>query len=120
MNEDGDDAGPRTVGLLLSNGGTVCDDHFNDASAEAICHKMGYHGQLSWEGGAKWDMQSNYEISLDDVICGTNEWSSCKFTFTSDCSHSEDVFLQCDGVGKFEAKILILGFCGFSHRYFFL
>ena len=28
-------------GLLLYKGGTVCDDHFDENSANAICHLMG-------------------------------------------------------------------------------
>ena len=115
VNGDVDDVGARSLGLLLSNGGTVCDDLFNDTSADAICRKMGYPGKLSWEYGSKWDIQTNYEILLDDVACSTNEWSSCTFKFTSDCSHGEDVFLQCDGVGEFEARILNLRTCSFTH-----
>jgi len=29
-------------GLLLYNGGTVCDDSFNENSANAVCRQMGY------------------------------------------------------------------------------
>ncbi|KAL5265386.1 hypothetical protein ACHWQZ_G006189 [Mnemiopsis leidyi] len=98
VGENGE-AVPATVeGLLLSNGGTVCDDNFNDNAAEAICRQMGYMGKLSWTYGEKWGIQTSKEITLDDVACGTEEWSSCTFSFEHNCGHGEDIFLQCDGV----------------------
>ena len=100
VGENGE-AVPATVeGLLLSNGGTVCDDNFNDNAAEAICRQMGYMGKLSWTYGEKWGIQTSKEITLDDVACSTEEWSSCTFSFEHNCGHGEDIFLQCDGVGK--------------------
>jgi hypothetical protein len=100
VDPQGDDVGARVMGLLLSNGGTVCDDKFNNNSADAVCREMGYFGKMSWESGSKWGIQSRYDILLDDVNCTADEWSSCTFQFIHDCSHGEDVFLQCDGVGE--------------------
>ena len=45
----------------------------------------------------QYDIQSNYEIKLDDVNCYSDQWSDCAFSETNDCSHSEDVFLECQG-----------------------
>ena len=38
-------------GLLLYNGGTVCDGGFTDTTAIAICRLMGYNGSKSWNSG---------------------------------------------------------------------
>ena len=91
--------GARTFGLLMNDGGTVCDDYFDSYSADAICRKMGYLGHTEWTSGDKWSIQSTLQITLDDVLCSSGEWSSCSFKSTNDCGHSEDVFLQCDGIG---------------------
>ena len=100
VNENGEAVPATVLGLLLSNGGTVCDDSFSDNAAEAICREMGFMGKLSWTYGEKWGIQASKEITLDDVACTTEEWSSCTFAFEHDCGHGEDIFLQCDGVGK--------------------
>ena len=102
MDVDGNDGvGAKIQGLLLSNGGTVCDDLFTDTSPEAICREMGYLGQVSWQSGSiKWPIQEEYDIVLELVDCSSAEWSSCTYHFDHDCGHSEDVFLQCDGVGE--------------------
>ena len=100
VDSNGDTVGAGILGLLISNGGTACDDSFSDYSADAICREMGYVGQMSWTSGSKWDIQSNYDITLDNVYCKSGEWSSCSFSFHDDCSHSEDVFLQCEGIGE--------------------
>ena len=93
--------GATVLGLLLYNSGTVCDDKFSAYSANAICHEMGYSGQISWASGNKWSIQEEYEIKLDDVRCTQGgEWSSCTYTETDNCSHNEDVFLECSGVGE--------------------
>ena len=92
--------GAETLGLLINNGGTVCDDSFSDNSADAICRKMGYLGQMSWTHGDNYGIQSSYDITLDNVACSSGEWSSCTYIFVHNCAHSEDVFLQCDGLGK--------------------
>ena len=99
VNENGEAVPARVLGLLLSNGGTVCDDSFSDNSAEAICRKMGFMGIMSWSFGEKFRMQNEKEITLTDVECTTNEWSSCTFNYNHNCGHGEDLFLQCDGVG---------------------
>ncbi|XP_063695312.1 deleted in malignant brain tumors 1 protein-like [Bolinopsis microptera] len=98
VDENGDAVGAGVLGLLLSNGGTVCDDSFDDNSADAICKEMGHFNQISWSFGDNWAIQAGLEITLDDVACSSGEWSSCSFAFVDDCSHGEDVFLQCEGV----------------------
>ena len=83
-------------GLLLYNGGTVCDDSFNDNSAGAICRVLGFEsGESEWKSGSLWEIQSDYEITLDDVRCQEGSWTSCTFSETHNCAHREDVFLSC-------------------------
>ena len=100
VNSNSDAVGARVYGLLLSNGGTVCDDGFSANSADAICRKMGYLGQMSYTSGSKWGIQNGLAITLDDVECSSGDWSSCSFTFSHNCRHSEDIFLQCDDPGE--------------------
>jgi hypothetical protein len=61
---------------------------------------MGHIGQMSWESGFLWGIQSEYEISLDDVECSTGEWKTCSYKFDHDCIRNEAVFLQCEGIGE--------------------
>ena len=100
VDENGDAVGAGVLGLLLSNGGTVCDDSFSDNSADAICKELGYFNKMSWSSGSNWANQAGLEITLDNVACSSGEWSSCSFAFIDDCSHGEDLFLQCEGVGE--------------------
>ena len=52
-------------GLLLFEGGTVCDDYFNDNAALAICLEMGFWKAGSWEGGSLDPIQVFNIISFD-------------------------------------------------------
>ncbi|XP_063678693.1 uncharacterized protein LOC134814490 isoform X2 [Bolinopsis microptera] len=89
-------------GLLLFDGGTVCDDEFGDFSAESICIAMGRpHSNVTWTSykhiyiylyGA---VQSRKTINLDRVRCQTSEWYQCSFTTVHECKHYEDIFLTC-------------------------
>ena len=102
IDQHGDEVGAQVEGLLLANGGTVCDDSFSDNSADAICHEMGFIGRKSWRSGDLWSsFQSTFNITLVDVICSNGEWSACTFDSNQNCSHIEDIFLECDGIGKF-------------------
>ena len=38
--------GPWERGLLLYDGGTVCDDNFDDNAAHAICNELGLGGSF--------------------------------------------------------------------------
>ena len=90
----------KNSGLLLYKGGTVCDDGFDENTANAICSLMGYASTGSeWSSGRKWTIQNNYRNKLDAVKCRSNFWSSCtiSLSYYKDCSHSENVFLTCDG-----------------------
>ena len=105
------DSGGNTIsngtqlGLLLYRGGTVCDDSFNDIAAKAICKDMNFTHALKWNSYTNFDIQSNYEIKLDDVECSSGEWKRCRATEVyshqhHDCEHNEDVLLSCGGEQK--------------------
>ena len=38
-------------GLLLFEGGTVCNDGWTNQTANLICRKMGHHAATSWRNG---------------------------------------------------------------------
>ena len=84
-------------GLLLHNGGSVCDDLFNITAAHAICKEMGFAGALKWTNGVKWQIQSTLKIKMDDVRCPLPDWSSCSYSTKHNCNsnHAEDIFLTC-------------------------
>ena len=86
-------------GLLMYQGGTVCDDKFNDEAAEWVCRMMGFWSTSSWTHGIFSQIQDdNLPIALDDLECvllyGFIPRCAVKTT-TSDCTHSEDVQVNC-------------------------
>ena len=93
--------------LVVADGtgkrGTVCRNGFTDASADAICHRMGW-GRHSWWGTSEdltgWDYRWDADILLSDVDCHGEVWETCSATVNpteTDCSHDDDVFLKCEG-----------------------
>ena len=87
-------------GLLLFNGGTVCDDHFSTNSAHAICRTMGFSHATRYRSGLVYgSFQSRKPIRLDDVICSSTHWSSCRSNAHHNCNHREDILLTCTGTG---------------------
>ena len=86
--------------LLLYNGGTVCQDHFNYNAATAICREMGYAATIGrWETRKRsmiTDYQRQLDITLDYVRCRTGNWSSCYYKEKNNCEHADDIFLACD------------------------
>ena len=94
---NGNTVGAGVFGLLISTGGTVCNDYFTDNAADAICRKMGYLGHTIWSSGNKWSIQNGLPITLDNVNCGRGDWNSCTYNYyEEDCSHNQDIFLLCD------------------------
>merc|ERR550537_162838 len=87
-------------GLLLFNGGTVCDDGFSMNSAHAICRTLGYSQTTRYRHGLVYgSFQSRKRIGLDDVICTSTHWASCRSTTRHNCHHGEDILLTCQGTG---------------------
>jgi hypothetical protein len=87
------------LGLLLYNGGTVCDDGFDFTAANAICKHMGYTDATGWTVSTRFVIQDDYEIRLDDVSCSSANWTECTYSMENNCGHSEDVFLSCNPSG---------------------
>ena len=90
-------------GLLLYNGGTVCDDNFSDDSANAICREMGHLRATIWGSGSSYyekfrmyTTTQRLDITLDDVECHReSNWDTCSYSTTHNCGHREDVYLAC-------------------------
>ena len=103
VDDDKNEVEGGQMGLLLYNGGTVCDDSlsFTDNSADAICREMGYTAASDWDTGDKYKSQSGYDIKLVDVSCSSGNWSSCTYSLKPylrryNCAHEQDVFLECE------------------------
>ena len=95
VDSEGNEVEEEQMGLLLYKGGTVCDDHFDNDAADAICREMNFTQALSWTIDDSFEIQQNYDIKLDNVNCSTADWENCTFSKYSDCFHSEDVFMSC-------------------------
>ena len=119
VNSDGEAAGAREIGLLLYNGGTVCDDSFDDHAAAAICAELEFSRATRWTSRHRFSIQYNYEITLDDVRCSDDSWENCEFSETHNCGHSEDVFLVCNnGEGKIDFPLCTIHALSLSHSIF--
>ena len=77
----------------------MCNDGFDDNSADAICRVLGYKRRSNWTSGQKWEIQSVFDIHMDYVKCVRGDWSSCTYSESPLfwCDHSDDVFLVCSG-----------------------
>ena len=96
VDSDGNTVGADTVGLLLFNGGTVCnDDKFDDYSCAAACREMGYENCKSWFSGDHWSLQSSLQITLAKFQCRNYNWHYCLYSTLNNCDHGDDVFLSC-------------------------
>ena len=91
------------LGLLLFDGGTVCDGKFfGPTEVYAICREMGFDSDDSWEYGSIWPtLQEKYPIKLADVHCLEPYWSMCSYVPTNPvfpkCTHENDVLVICKG-----------------------
>ena len=83
--------------LYKGKWGTVCDDNFDDNDADVACKMMGMIKAKRWQ---KFRPGSG-EIWLDDLGCTGNESNLFDCTHSPFekhyCSHSEDVWVVCDG-----------------------
>lgn len=87
----------KQEGLLLHNGGTVSNTHFNITAAQAICKIMGFEDALQWTQGQKWKIQQTYSILTENIRCPLADWPSCNYTDSYTSNHKDDVFLKCSG-----------------------
>ena len=95
VDRNGNEVSDGEIGLLLYNGGTVCDDGFNSYTADVLCRELGYVRALNWKNGFLFDMQEGLDIKLDNVLCRNKNWESCTYLTEDNCGHGEDVFLTC-------------------------
>ena len=108
VNSKGKNIVGEELGLLLYRNGTVCDDQFNFTVADAICRQMNYKQAIRWTSTESFEIQTNYDIVMDDIHCADAEWESCVWRTSIECDHIEDVFLSCS-LGELNLKI-----CKFS------
>ena len=66
-------------GILMYSGGTVCDDAFNDNTANWVCRMMGYESLNAWENDRKYSWQDNYPIRLANIKCPGIVVPKCKY-----------------------------------------
>ncbi|KAF4115456.1 galectin-3-binding protein A [Onychostoma macrolepis] len=99
----------RLVGDLPSSGrvevyhdgqwGTVCDDGWELAEAQVVCHQLGFPGAISVTPGGQYGEGSG-PIWLDDMNCKGSESSLSECCFkgwgVTDCSHKEDAGVVCE------------------------
>lgn len=80
-----------------SSWGTICDDGFTDTEADLACKHMGYDFGYMLSNTYTVDGNSWQTIALDEVSCPSYATSidSCAYSTTHDCSHSEDVGVDC-------------------------
>ena len=98
VNNRGEDVETGDIGLLLYNGGTVCDDYFSYNSANAICREMGQPRAVTWRSGIGSPHYLGFQsldITLNDVRCRESNWDTCSYSTTHNCEHREDVYLAC-------------------------
>ena len=90
----------KQLGLLLYRGGTVCSarEDFSYNAADAICKEMNFTRAERWTTKESFDIQSNYDVIINNVRCDSEEWESCRFSeYSTHCEHIKDVFLSCSG-----------------------
>jgi len=77
--------------------GTVCDDDFNDAAANVVCHMLGFKPAGRFIGN--YYGAGNGTIWLDDIQCSGTERhiSDCSHSVwgNHNCQHDEDVAVSC-------------------------
>ncbi|KAL8611733.1 hypothetical protein ACOMHN_038986 [Nucella lapillus] len=86
----------RLNAIVNGQRGTVCDDWASNALAAVVCRQLGFNTYNAILTSAKVGGTS-LPIVLDDVICAGNEASldECQYKTQHDCSHSEDLGVDC-------------------------
>jgi len=81
--------------------GTVCDDGFTLANARVVCKSLGWDGAIGYRHSSFYG-DGEGKVLMDDVVCYGEEGQlgSCAFSGwgVTDCSHHEDVGVQCSPV----------------------
>ena len=111
------DSNLRTVahdqlGLLLYEGGTVCDHHFDFKAADTICRQIWNSSYTAswWTSGMRFDIQNKTNIKLYDAQCSIDDWKNCihyQSDYHGNCDHENDVFLKCS-IGKIRQSLNLM------------
>jgi deleted-in-malignant-brain-tumors protein 1 len=82
--------------------GTVCDDYFGPTAVLTACTALGYSSGRSFKPTYRTALRTESGIGniyLDNVVCAGTEASLDKCWYSDDgnddCSHSEDIYVQC-------------------------
>jgi len=80
--------------------GTVCDDGFDEASAQVVCKELGYPaGKVVKTDAPEFCAGSGFDILMDDVKCSGSESRLEDCTHAAwgvhNCAHNEDVGVKC-------------------------
>ena len=78
--------------------GTVCDDNWDDIDSDVVCRQLGFTGANATRADAYFG-QGSGPILLDEVECTGSEayiWDCSHDEWNDhDCSHFEDVGVEC-------------------------
>ena len=104
VDDTGNTAESGQLGLLLYQGGTVCNEFFNNQTAEAICRRMNFSSAIEWKSELESEIQKKFEVAMKIINCPdvVRKSEQCTFSeviidFEDNCFHRKDVFLKCTG-----------------------
>merc|ERR1719317_489622 len=93
-------------GFIYTPNGWVCGDTFGYTEAVVVCYEMGLGvstfstGQFLSQANATGEFGfGSDDIGLGDLSCPNNAYgiSSCYYTYDSDCTSSDGIYLDCRG-----------------------
>ena len=96
--------------------GTVCDDGFDDTDAKVVCRQLGLPTSGAVSHGSAYYGSGYGRVLLDDVRCSGYEYrlEYCSSGWESeDCTHSEDVGVDCSKLSKDAVLFVCLFICLF-------
>ncbi|KAL3854704.1 hypothetical protein ACJMK2_013962 [Sinanodonta woodiana] len=94
--------------------GTVCDDSFSSLDAAVVCRQLGLPTRHAVAIGNANFGRGSGPILIDEAACvGTESTlAACMYASVSDCTHSEDVGVQCNAVDNAITQVRLVGGTG--------